>query len=87
MNGIRTTPEAVADVPITPCTNNGTNAIVPTIAIAARPVANTPVATVGCRSRSNGRIGSGARRSTNAKTVSSRPAKTRTPSTRVDVQP
>jgi hypothetical protein len=34
------------------------------MAIAASPIDTTPVTTVGCRNRSNGRIGSGARRST-----------------------
>ena len=37
-NGVRTTPDEVAEVPITPWTKSGTNAIVPTIAIADRPI-------------------------------------------------
>ncbi len=37
MNGVSTTPDDVAEVPITPCTNSGTNAIVPNIAMATSP--------------------------------------------------
>src|SRR5438105_2668468 len=58
MNGVRTTPEEVAEVPITPWTKSGTNAIVPSIAIPTSPTQTMLAATVRSRRRSNGRIGS-----------------------------
>src|SRR3954451_7535892 len=68
--GVSTTPEDVADVPITPCTNSGTYEIVPNIAIPTSAMQATLPATIGLRSTSNGRIGSRARRSTSANSPS-----------------
>ena len=84
MNGVSTTPEEVADVPITPWTKSGTKAIVPTIAIADRPTEATPAATIGLRRNSNGRIGSFALRSTNTNAVSETSAIANAPSTCVE---
>ena len=59
MSGVSTTPDEVAEVPITPCTKSGTKLIVPNIAIPTSPIAERrSTATVGLRSRSKGRIGS-----------------------------
>ena len=46
MNGVRTTPEDVADVPMTPCTNRGTKAIVPSIAMPTSATQTMLAATV-----------------------------------------
>src|SRR5262245_53030054 len=85
MNGVKTTPEEVAEVPITPCTKSGTNAIVPTIAIADRPTDATPAATIGLRRNSNGRIGSFALRSTKANAVTATRVIANAPITGADV--
>jgi hypothetical protein len=69
ISGVRTTPEDVAEVPITPWTKSGTKLIVPNIAAPTRAMHATLPATVSLRRRSNGRIGSGTRRSTRAKTA------------------
>ena len=61
ISGVSTTPDDVADVPITPCTNSGTKAIVPNIAIPTSAMQSRLAATVGFRIRSNGRIVSGTR--------------------------
>ena len=82
ISGVRTTPESVADVPITPCTNRGTNEIVPNIANPTRPIESTLDVTVeDARIRSNGSTGSGTRRSHQAKTASSTAATESAPST------
>ena len=86
ISGVSTTPEDVADVPITPCTKSGTYAIVPNIAIPTRPMQATLAETVRSRSRSNGRIGSGTRRSISAKSASSAVLAASAPSTCPDVQ-
>ncbi len=70
MSGVSTTPEDVAEVPITPCTKSGTYEIVPNIAIPTSAMQATLPATIGLRSTSNGRIGSRARRSTSPKVAS-----------------
>ena len=58
ISGVRTTPDDVADVPITPCTKSGTYEIVPNIAIPTSAMHATLPATIGLRRISNGRIGS-----------------------------
>ena len=72
-------------MPITPWTKSGTNAIVPTIAIADRPTEATPAATIGLRRNSNGRIGSFALRSTNTNAVTETSATANAPSTCVEL--
>ena len=57
-------------MPITPCTNSGTKLIVPNIAAPTSAMQATLAETVWFRKRSNGRIGSGTRRSTSAKPMS-----------------
>src|SRR5436853_7608711 len=79
--GVSTTPDDVADVPITPCTNSGTYEIVPNIAIPTSAMHATLPATIGLRRISNGRIGSPARRSTNANAASNSAARTSAPTT------
>ena len=81
MSGVRTTPEDVADVPITPCTNSGTNAIVPNIAIPTSATEATPAATVRWRKRSKGRMGSFTCRSTSVNSASRTAAPTNAPMT------
>ena len=81
ISGVRTTPDEVADVPITPCTKSGTYEIVPNIAIPTSAMQATLPATIGLRRISNGRIGSRARRSTSAKTASRTAATTSAPTT------
>ena len=51
-------------MPITPCTKSGTYVISPNIVMPTNAMQPTLPATIGLRSTSNGRIGSGARRST-----------------------
>ena len=65
-----TTPDDDADEPITPCTNSGTNEIVPNIAIPTSAMQAMLPATIGLRKSANGRIGSRERRSQNPKTAS-----------------
>src|SRR5438045_1647199 len=81
MSGVSTTPDDVADVPITPCTNNGTYEIVPNIAIPTRAMQATLEATIGFRKTSNGRIGSAAPRSTKTNRTSSPTATANAPTT------
>src|SRR5438445_10808690 len=81
ISGVRTTPDDVAEVPITPCTNSGTDEIVPNITIPTSAMQRTLDATTGLRSTSNGRIGSRTRRSITANAASSRPASTNAPTT------
>src|SRR5207248_4578242 len=70
ISGVSTTPDDVADVPITPCTNSGTNEIVPNMAKPTRPIENTLAVTVDdARIRSNGSTGSDTRRSHQVKTA------------------
>src|SRR5919197_1093836 len=59
ISGVSTTPDDVADVPITPWTNSGTYEIVPNIAIPTSAMHATLAVTTRLRSTSNGRIGSG----------------------------
>src|SRR5207248_654799 len=47
INGVSTTPDDVADVPITPCTNSGTYVIVPNMAMPTRHMQDTPTASGG----------------------------------------
>src|SRR5438309_10992704 len=63
IRGVSTTPDEVADVPITPWTNSGTKEIVPNIAIPTRAMQARQDATTRFLSRENGRIGSGTPRS------------------------
>ena len=77
ISGVSTTPDEVADVPITPCTKSGTYEIVPNIAIPTSAMQATLPATIGLRRISNGRIGSRARRSTSANAPSSTAAATK----------
>src|SRR6266849_4473370 len=51
ISGVRTTPDDVAEVPITPCTNSGTYEIVPNIAIPTSAMERTLDATTGLSSR------------------------------------
>src|SRR6476646_4347961 len=86
MRGVRTTPEDVAEVPITPCTNSGTYEIVPNMANPTRPIDSTLALTVDDdRIKSKGRIGSGTRDSIRANTASSRAEAASTPTTCGDV--
>ena len=68
-----TTPDDVADVPITPWTNSGTYEIVPNIAMPMSPMQRMLDATIGFRITSNGRIGSSTRRSQKPNTASRTP--------------
>src|SRR5215216_2696790 len=86
ISGVSTTPDEVADVPITPCTNSGTYRIVPNIAIPTSDTQRTLDATIGFRSTSNGRIGSRTRRSTNANAARSTAADTSAPTTCTEPQ-
>ena len=76
-----TTPDEVAEVPITACTKSGTKLIVPNIAAPTSAMHATLEATVWLRSRSKGRIGSGTRRSTSAKIESTTTEASRAPIT------
>src|SRR6266576_3136483 len=67
ISGVRTTPDDVAEVPITPWTKSGTKLIVPNIAAPTSAMHATLEATVWLRSRSNGIIGSTTRRSISPK--------------------
>ena len=58
ISGVSTTPDEVAEVPITPCTKSGTKLIVPNIAMPTSAMQAMLEATIWFRSRSNGRIGS-----------------------------
>src|SRR5439155_1900723 len=86
ISGVRTTPDDVAEVPITPWTKRGTKLIVPNIAAPTSAMQATLEATVWLRSRSNGRIGSGTRRSTNANTASRTAAADKAPTTSEEAQ-
>ena len=77
ISGVSTTPDDVADVPITPCTKSGTYEIVPNIAMPTSAMQATLPATIGLRRISNGRIGSRARRSTTANDGEQRPPRRR----------
>ena len=81
ISGVSTTPDDVADVPITPCTKSGTYEIVPNIAMPTSAMHAILPATIGLRRMSNGRIGSGARRSTDANVTSSTAASASAPIT------
>src|SRR6476620_151443 len=87
MRGVRTTPEDVAEVPITPCTNSGTYEIVPNIANPTRPIDSTLDLTVDDdRISPKGRICSGTRDSIRANTANRRADAVSAPTTCGDVQ-
>src|SRR5260370_40716559 len=87
ISGVRTTPDDVAEVPITPCTNSGTYEIVPNIAIPTSAIQATLDATTALRNTSNGRIGSRTRRSVTANRTSSAAATASAPTPCSGVQP
>src|SRR5262249_51846732 len=71
INGVRTMPDDVAEVPITPWTKSGTKLIVPNMAAPTSAMQATLEATVWLRKRLKGRIGSGTPRSMKAKATDS----------------
>src|SRR5947208_10827229 len=64
ISGVSTTPDDVAEVPITPWTKSGTKLIVPNMAAPTSAMHATLEETVWLRSKSNGRIGFVDRKST-----------------------
>ena len=83
-SGVSTRPVNEAEVPITPCTNSGTNATTPNMHIDESPVAIAQAATSRCLKAENGRIGSTARRSTTANRTSATALAVSRPITWVD---
>src|SRR6266540_6413753 len=81
ISGVSTTPDEVADVPITPWTKSGTKEIVPNIAIPTSAMQARHDATTGFRSSENGRIGSGTRRSYTRKVAKATAATESAPTT------
>ena len=81
ISGVSTTPDDVAEVPITPWTKSGTKLIVPNMAAPTSAMHATLEETVWLRSKSNGRIGSTTRCSTSPNAAIRTMAATKAPST------